>query len=100
MTEVEIATWYEVTGKYLAPAQVAAALRSGSYRIEVPDSLGKRIADARAARGMTCAQLAEAVEVTRAQVYRWEAGTTTPAYETLSKIAKALKTTQGKLLPT
>lgn len=95
LVEGEIASWLVAEGH----PDIAARVRSGGYRVPTVDSLGTRIAAARAALDMSCADLADRVGVTRMQVYRWEAGTTTPSFETLAKVARALRTTSGKLLP-
>jgi transcriptional regulator with XRE-family HTH domain len=54
------------------------------------DSVGKRIAAARKARGYSQKDLADRVGVTRGAVGQWEVGTTNVKYENLEKLSSVL----------
>lgn len=54
------------------------------------NEIGKRIAEARRAKGMTQAQLAEEIHVTRAGISHWETGRTVPDYDTLRRLSEIL----------
>ncbi len=57
------------------------------------DSLGKRIAAAREAKGLSASALARLIGVSRAAVAQWEADETAPTAENLQKISQALDVT-------
>ena len=61
-------------------------------------SIGKRIATLRAARGITQWQLAERVGLSRSAVAQWESGYSSPSAGILVSVAKALKTSVDKIL--
>jgi putative transcriptional regulator len=63
-----------------------------------PRHLPARLKAARARRGWTQARLAEAVALSREQIARLETGPHDPPLSTLVKLAKALRTTVGKLV--
>lgn len=53
------------------------------------DGLGGRIATARTTAGLTQAQLARTLEVSQAELSRWERGRVEPRLGALTKIAEA-----------
>lgn len=55
-----------------------------------PGFVGERLRQAREARGLSVAALAEIVSVSRQQISQYENGVNTPHPETLLKIAKGL----------
>ncbi|MDD3921865.1 MAG: helix-turn-helix transcriptional regulator [Eubacteriales bacterium] len=60
--------------------------------------LGKNIRKLRRDRDLSQEQLAEALEVSRFAIQRWEAGTNTPRAETLERIAEYFDTTSYALM--
>lgn len=60
---------------------------------------GHRLRDVRTSRGMTQAQLAEQAEVTLSYITRLENGSSAPGIDLVSRLAAALGTTVGDLLP-
>jgi transcriptional regulator with XRE-family HTH domain len=60
---------------------------------------GKRLREVRVARGMTQAQLAENAGVTLSYITRLENGLSAPGIDLVAKLAAALGTTPGDLLP-
>lgn len=63
------------------------------------DTIGTRIAAARAKRGMTQAELAEAIGTSGVVVCHLETSFRVPSVRRLYDIAAALKTRPSKLLP-
>jgi len=61
-------------------------------------SLGKRIAQARAAKKLTVAQLAKLLDVSRSTVHTWEHDGPGPGLDRLTVIAKTLDTSVSELL--
>lgn len=60
---------------------------------------GSRLREVRLSRGMTQAQLAERAEVSEAYVGRLERGRAAPGVDLVARLAVALGTTPGDLLP-
>ena len=60
--------------------------------------LGERIAEKRKEQGMTQAELAEQMLVTRQTVSRWEAGSALPDIEKITQLAKILEVSCDYLL--
>ena len=66
---------------------------------EVVRLFGSRLREVRVSRGMTQAQLAERAEVSEAYVGRLERGRAAPGVDLVARLAVALGTTPGDLLP-
>ena len=64
----------------------------------IPMGYLDKLAEIRAKRGLTQAQLAERIDVAQATVQRWEKGKREPDFEQLHALASALGTTAGELL--
>lgn len=62
------------------------------------NSLGKKIADARHAKGITQRELAKAVGVTAQAVSKWERGSACPDIAILDEIADTLGVSVSELL--
>lgn len=63
-----------------------------------PDPIGRRIRDARLARGITQAELATQIGVSRSAVAQWETGRAGQIRENLARIAVALGVSVGHLM--
>ena len=61
-------------------------------------SLGRNIMKARTAKGLTVAQLAKLLDVSRSTVHTWEHDGPGPGLERLKKLASQLGTSMGELL--
>ena len=61
-------------------------------------NIGENIKRARQERGMTQAQLAEAIEITQKDVSRWENGSRKPSLEKFVQICKALGASSDDIL--
>lgn len=61
--------------------------------------VGRKIADARKAKGWTYGQLASRLDVTKQQLYWYETGRTACPLRVLRKASVALGVPLGKLLP-
>ena len=68
------------------------------YRSNPRRTNSSPIAAARLAKGLTQAQLAEAVGTTQGQIARWETGARNPKVPALAKIAQALGVTIEQLI--
>ena len=66
---------------------------------EIVERFAARLREARLGRGMTQARLAEAAEVSVAFIGRLERGQAAPGIDIVAKLAVALATTPGVLLP-
>jgi len=64
----------------------------------IPMGYLDKLAEIRAKRGLTQAQLAERIDVAQATVQRWEKGKREPDFEQLYALAGALGMTAGELL--
>lgn len=71
---------------------------SRPYKPLQATDLGRRIASARKALGLSQQALADASGVTRVQLARWETGATWPPIPALDKIIEPLGTTYSQLL--
>lgn len=74
------------------------ARTSGAAR-RYNEALGRKIAGARQASGMKCAELAAAAEITPGALYNYETGRTTCPPLVLARMARALKMPVGALMP-
>jgi transcriptional regulator with XRE-family HTH domain len=59
-------------------------------KISVPATVGRRIRNARKAKGWTLDQLAQALDISRVSVWGWENGKTHPRASRLADVAAAL----------
>lgn len=66
------------------------AYREAYDALEEEFALAAAIADARAAAGLTQAEVAERMHTTQSNIARLEAGRTTPSTRTLEKFAQAI----------
>ena len=94
----------------LTPAELGAAqLRGGTVAepVQVPrpslgaldDDFGHRLQRLRKARGMTLAQVAEHLGVSKPTVWAWEQGRSRPVGNRIDPLAEALGVTRGELYP-
>lgn len=67
-------------------------------RTAKPTTLGQRIRAARDAAGLSRRAIAIQLGVDQQSIYRWETDANLPSVETLSRLAKLLGTTAGRLL--
>jgi DNA-binding XRE family transcriptional regulator len=81
----------------LFPRTVVATVRlsvghpNGARRLPRKPSLSRYLRDARTARGLSVADLAERVGVSQASIYFWEGGHVRPREVNLSALCKVLK---------
>lgn len=93
----------------LTPAELGAAQLRGSAAdpVRVPrtglgaldDDFGHRLQRLRKARGMTLAQVAEQLGVSKPTVWAWEQGRSRPVGNRIDPLAEALGVTRGELYP-
>ena len=90
----------------LSPAALAAAeLRSlappeagAPVRADPPDDLGTRLQRLRKERGLTLAQVASQLGVSKPTVWAWERGRARPIEERIDALAEALGVTRSELM--
>ena len=69
-----------------------------TYRIDHNMPFSNRLANLRKQRGLTQEALADIIEITKTQVYRYESGASQPTLEVIKNIAVALSVTADELI--
>jgi transcriptional regulator with XRE-family HTH domain len=65
-----------------------------NLKMSIGDGVGKRIREAREAKGINASRLAREAEVTPTAVWNWEQNQIAPRYATLTKVAAFLGVTE------
>jgi transcriptional regulator with XRE-family HTH domain len=68
-------------------------------KTDTVSTLGRRITEARTAKGMTAYRVAQKLKVSRAAVWSWEHGRRIPRFYNLHRLAKVLGVTVAAILP-
>ena len=89
----------EAAGVPMAKQQPKRTPKPKAGRSPITRAFAARLRELRRSRGMTQAELALEARVTAAYVWRLESGALGPGIELLDRLARALGTTPGDLLP-
>lgn len=69
-----------------------------TYKVLNSMPFSDRLAELRKQRGLTQEALAEQIEITKTQVYRYESGASQPTLDVIKKIAVTLSVTSDQLI--